>query len=294
MPDQVVCAPRGHIAALFLIYTGRSITKPIMERIAGSPSESRLPKLGLAKLIAAFGRLHDDMACLRRPNTSHNDIQALSVEPETIRKPLAKRRTVRILLALRVEKIPRKGITAFDEPRELFSTSFDGNGRERHPLKSPTQVGEKAPNPSRNKTTIASLSALHWYTPIRQQNRRTMNDNERNGLQEIVDKAIEDMAHETGDSFELDHLNPAELPRRTGLSRSKDRTLKAKGFRVLPHGRCGMKAEVTVISGFEGRMPWRDETIVTFDTIVAPTAYSIAAPLGAPPGAPNKPVGRTP
>ena len=79
-----------------------------------------------------------------------------------------------------------------------------------------------------------------------------MNDNERNGLQEIIDKAIEDIAREAGDSFELDHMNLAEFSRRTGLSRSKARTLKAKGFVATPHGRCGMKADVTVISGFEG------------------------------------------
>jgi len=77
-------------------------------------------------------------------------------------------------------------------------------------------------------------------------------ENERIGLQEIIDKAIGDMAREAGDSFELDHLNLAEFSRRTGLSRSKARTLKAKGFVVTPHGRCGMKAETTVISGFEG------------------------------------------
>lgn len=77
-------------------------------------------------------------------------------------------------------------------------------------------------------------------------------ESERIGLQEIIDKAIEEMAREAGDSFELDHLNLAEFSRRTGLTRSRARTLKAKGFVVTPHGRCGMKAEVTVISGFEG------------------------------------------
>ena len=34
-------------------------------------------------------------------------------------------------------------------------------------------------------------------------------ENERIGLQEIIDKAIEEMAREAGDSFELDHLNLA-------------------------------------------------------------------------------------
>ena len=79
-----------------------------------------------------------------------------------------------------------------------------------------------------------------------------MNDSERNGLQEIIDKAIEEMAREAGDSFDIDRMNLAEFSRRTGLSRSKARSLKAKGFVVTPHGRCGMKAETTVISGFEG------------------------------------------
>lgn len=78
-----------------------------------------------------------------------------------------------------------------------------------------------------------------------------MNDNERNGLQEIIDKAIEEIAHEQGDLFELEKINLAELSRRTGLSRSKLRTLKTKGFKVVPHGRCGIKLPTTVISGFE-------------------------------------------
>lgn len=70
-------------------------------------------------------------------------------------------------------------------------------------------------------------------------------ENERIGLQEIIDKAIEEMAREAGDSFELDQLNLAEFSRRTGLSRSKARSLKAKGFVATPHGRCGMRAEST-------------------------------------------------
>lgn len=79
-----------------------------------------------------------------------------------------------------------------------------------------------------------------------------MNDSERSSLQEIIDKAIEDMAREEGDSFDIGTMNLAEFSRRTGLSRSKVRTLKEKGFKAAPHGRCGMKAKTTVISGFEG------------------------------------------
>lgn len=77
------------------------------------------------------------------------------------------------------------------------------------------------------------------------------NINERNDLQEIIDKAIREMAEETGESFDLGSLNLAEFQRRTGLSRSKARTLKSKGFKVTRHGRCGQKAEITLISGHE-------------------------------------------
>lgn len=77
-------------------------------------------------------------------------------------------------------------------------------------------------------------------------------ESERIGLQEIIDKALEEMAREAGESFELDRINLAEFSRRTGLTRSRARTLKANGFKVLPHGRCGMRAATTVMSGFEG------------------------------------------
>jgi|GEM_PF-3445661 len=77
-------------------------------------------------------------------------------------------------------------------------------------------------------------------------------ESERIGLQEIIDKAIEDMAREAGDSFDIGRINLAEFSRRTGITRSRARTLQAKGFRVMPHGRCGMRAEATVMTGFTG------------------------------------------
>lgn len=76
--------------------------------------------------------------------------------------------------------------------------------------------------------------------------------NERDGLQQIIDETIEGMRAEAGDELDLDEINLAEFSRRTGLSRSKARTLKAKGFRVTPHGRCGMHAKATVLTGFAG------------------------------------------
>lgn len=73
--------------------------------------------------------------------------------------------------------------------------------------------------------------------------------NGRNDLQEIIDKALEEMRAEAGGCLELDKVNLAEFCRGTGLTRSKARTLERKGFRAGPHGRCGMRAEVTVMTG---------------------------------------------
>ena len=74
---------------------------------------------------------------------------------------------------------------------------------------------------------------------------------QRIGLQEIIDKAIGDIAREEGDSFDLECINLADFARRTGLTRSRARTLKAKGFKVTEHGRLGKRAKTTVMSGFE-------------------------------------------
>ena len=77
-----------------------------------------------------------------------------------------------------------------------------------------------------------------------------MDQNERNGLQEIIDNALAEMAEEFGEGFDPSKANLAVFCDKTGLTRSRARTLKKKGFKVTPHGRCGMKAEVTVLTGF--------------------------------------------
>ena len=83
--------------------------------------------------------------------------------------------------------------------------------------------------------------------------RRTMyEDSSSNDLQEIITQAIEDIKKELGDSFDLEHLNLAELERRTGLPRGKLRTIQKNGFVVRPHGRTGMHSVTTVLSGFTG------------------------------------------
>ena len=76
--------------------------------------------------------------------------------------------------------------------------------------------------------------------------------NERNDLQEIIDKALDGMAREAGGALDPGSVNLAEFSRRTGLSRSRARTLKQKGSKAMRHGRCGMKADVTVLTGHTG------------------------------------------
>ena len=73
--------------------------------------------------------------------------------------------------------------------------------------------------------------------------------NGRNDLQEIIDRALEEMGAEAGGCLELDKASLAEFRGRTGLTRPKARTLERRGLRAGPHGRCGMRAEVTVTTG---------------------------------------------
>ena len=77
-------------------------------------------------------------------------------------------------------------------------------------------------------------------------------ESKRDGLQRIIDEALEKMGHDRSDAgFDPMGVNLAEFCRTAGMSRSRARTLRKKGFRAA-HGRCGSKAETTVLSGFEG------------------------------------------
>ena len=75
--------------------------------------------------------------------------------------------------------------------------------------------------------------------------------NERNDLQEIIDKALAEMGFGPGGAPDPSEVNVSEFARRAGLTRSKARTVKAKGFRATGHGRCGQKARRTVMTGHE-------------------------------------------
>lgn len=70
----------------------------------------------------------------------------------------------------------------------------------------------------------------------------------------IIDKALEEMAAEAGEGFDPQACNLADFCKRTGLTRSKARTIKRHGFsfRALPHGNSGRRAETTVLTGHTG------------------------------------------
>lgn len=60
--------------------------------------------------------------------------------------------------------------------------------------------------------------------------------NERHDdLQEIIDKALEEMAAEAGEGFDPQTCNLAEFRRRTGLTRSKARTIKTRPSNPCRH-----------------------------------------------------------
>ena len=73
-----------------------------------------------------------------------------------------------------------------------------------------------------------------------------------NDLTEIISQALNEMKSALGDKFNPDNINLAELERRTGISRAKLRRIKENGFVDMPHGRTGMKAASTVLSGYTG------------------------------------------
>lgn len=75
--------------------------------------------------------------------------------------------------------------------------------------------------------------------------------NERNDLQDIIDKALSDMAEDAGHPIDLSDVNLAELRRRTGLTRSRLRTIQKNGFKVRPHANTGRKAGGTKMTGHE-------------------------------------------
>lgn len=77
-------------------------------------------------------------------------------------------------------------------------------------------------------------------------------ENNNNDLQTIITQALLEMKQDLGDNFDLDHINLAELGRRTNLSRGKLRRLKKNGFIIQPSALKGKKAVRTVLTEFTG------------------------------------------
>ena len=59
---------------------------------------------------------------------------------------------------------------------------------------------------------------------------------ERNDLQKMITQALEEIKEAEGEKFDLDKINLALVSRKTGLSRSRLRRIKANGFIVPEHG----------------------------------------------------------
>ena len=101
---------------------------------------------------------------------------------------------------------------------------------------------------SHKKSTKKSHYDLFYilYTDIR------MNEGNRNDLQEILTQALNEMKEESGEKFNINKVNLAELERRTGISRRKLRRLKANKFVVKPHGLSGRTSNNNVTEAFSG------------------------------------------
>ncbi len=88
--------------------------------------------------------------------------------------------------------------------------------------------------------------------PMQQLNQ--LMEGKNNDLTETIAQALNEIKCELGEKFDLEHVNLAELERRTGISRAKLRRLKDHGFVDVPHGLTGRKAKTTVLTGFTGML----------------------------------------
>lgn len=77
-------------------------------------------------------------------------------------------------------------------------------------------------------------------------------DFDSNDPQVILTHAIDQLKQKLGDKFDINKINLEELRRLTGISRGKLRHYQKDGFIIKPHGRTGLKAEKTVLTGYTG------------------------------------------
>lgn len=93
-------------------------------------------------------------------------------------------------------------------------------------------------------------------------------ENDHNDLQSIITHALEEMEQDLGIKYDPDHVNLAELSRRTNLSRGKLRRLQKHGFVVVPHGLKGTTATHTVLSGYTGTVDYLLSKGVTNSAVI--------------------------
>ena len=75
---------------------------------------------------------------------------------------------------------------------------------------------------------------------------------ERNDLQKMITQALEEIKEAEGENFDLDKVNLAWVSRKTGMSRSRLRRIKANGFIVPEHGSKGKALGSGALSGYTG------------------------------------------
>ena len=78
------------------------------------------------------------------------------------------------------------------------------------------------------------------------------NEGHGNDLQKIIAQGFDELKHIHGESFDPQKVNLAELERITGLSRSRLRTLKKKGFDMAGTSVRSMPQKPTVLDGYTG------------------------------------------
>ncbi len=77
-------------------------------------------------------------------------------------------------------------------------------------------------------------------------------EDKNNDLTGIIAQALNEMKNDLGERFDPEHINLAELERRTGITRARLRRIQKAGFVDKPHALTGRKAKTTVITGFTG------------------------------------------
>ena len=78
------------------------------------------------------------------------------------------------------------------------------------------------------------------------------NEGHGNDLQKIIAQGFDESKHIHGESFDPQKVNLAELERITGLSRSRLRTLKKKGFDMSGSPVRSVPQKPTVLDGYTG------------------------------------------